>query len=166
MISIGLDSQAGISPVLVLLLQIRVDIGPEQFLGVCTEGIRSNYPILGGDFEGDGVRGRVLAGGADFYRERPDGVAELDARYSLMSEDGDLINVLNRGLLIHTEPGRALAQQGAWPIPEAEYQCHCTPQFQVADGACQWLASRIFIGSVSYPAAHQVLVRCYGIAEA
>jgi len=64
----------GAAPKLQRVLTLRVDIGPEQMLGETVEGMRCNYPILGGDFEGLDFKGQVLAGGEDFFLLRPDGV--------------------------------------------------------------------------------------------
>ena len=44
------------------------------------------------------MRGTVLPGGADWQLIRHDGVAELDARYTLQTDDGAAIHVHNRAL--------------------------------------------------------------------
>lgn len=146
---------------LVMSLDVIIDEG--VVLGRCADGYRVNYPIIGGTFECQGVKGRVLPGGADTYRLRPDGVGELDARYSLVSDDGDLINIHNTGLLLLTEQGRALESQDVWPLPEREYHCTCTPRFQVAKGALGWLNQQAFIGRVHYPTADRVLIHCFAL---
>lgn len=144
-----------------MTLDVLIDQG--EVLGRCADGYRVNYPILGGTFEGRGVSGRILPGGADTYRLRPDGVGELDARYSLMSADGDLINIHNIGLLSLTEQGKVMESRDIWPVPEAEYHCTCTPRFQVAEGALSWLGQQTFIGRVHYPSADRVLIHCFAL---
>jgi hypothetical protein len=151
----------GAPPGLQQVLTLRVEIGRELTLGECSEGIRCNYPILGGDFEGLDLKGRVLAGGEDFFLLRPDGIGQLDARYSLATDQGEVINIRNMGLLNMTEYGRQLERQGHWPIPETEYLCTCTPAFQVPKGRLEWLSRCNFIGRVYYPAADQVAICCY-----
>ena len=150
-----------IAPNLQRVLTLRVAIGPGVMLGDSVEGVRCNYPIVGGDFDGVGVRGQVLAGGEDLFVLRPDGVGQLDARYSLKTEKGELINLRNRGVLNMTEYGRQLEREGQWPIPEAEYRCTCTPVFQVPKGRLEWLGRSSFIGLVHYPSVDQVVIRCY-----
>ena len=55
-------------------------------------------PIVGGTFEGPRFSGVILPGGADWQSVRvTDGVARLDARYTLRHDDGTLVTVLNRG---------------------------------------------------------------------
>ncbi|VVP25584.1 hypothetical protein PS903_03991 [Pseudomonas fluorescens] len=151
----------GAAPNLQRVLTLCVDIGPGLMLGESVEGVRCNYPIVGGDFEGLDFKGQVLAGGEDIFLLRPDGVGQLDARYSLRTDQGELINIRNIGLLNMTEYGRQLERQGQWPIPETEYHCTCTPVFQVPKGRLDWLTRASFIGQVHYPNASQVVIRCY-----
>lgn len=147
---------------LVMTLDVIIDEG--EVLGRCADGYRVNYPIIGGSFECRGASGRVLPGGADTYRLRPDGIGELDARYGLMSDAGVLINVHNTGLLLLTEQGKAMEGRDIWPLPEREYHCTCTPRFQVAEGALSWLDQQTFIGRVHYPSADRVLIHCFALS--
>lgn len=158
-------AQTGLGvPSLEWVMSIHVAIATEDRLGACTDGQRSNYRILGGHFQGLEVCGEVLAGGADFYLQRSDGVGELDARYSLLSDRGELINIHNSGLIVLSDSGRELQAQGIWPLPEHHYRCSCSPRFQVASGRLDWLTRSVMIGKVSYPAADQVAIHCYRIA--
>ena len=158
-------AQTGLGvPSLEWVMSIHVAIATQDRLGVCTDGERSNYRILGGHFQGLEVCGEVLAGGADFYLQRSDGVGELDARYSLLSDRGELINIHNSGLIVLSDSGRELQAQGIWPLPEHHYRCSCSPRFQVASGRLDWLTRSVMIGKVSYPAADQVAIHCYRIA--
>lgn len=158
-------AQTGLGvPSLEWVMSIHVAIATQDRLGACTDGQRSNYRILGGHFQGLEVCGEVLAGGADFYLQRSDGVGELDARYSLLSDRGELINIHNSGLIVLSDSGRELQAQGIWPLPEHHYRCSCSPRFQVASGRLDWLTRSVMIGKVSYPAADQVAIHCYRIA--
>lgn len=151
----------GANPSLQRVLTLRVRIGSELIVGECSDGLRCNYPILGGDFEGLDLKGRVLGGGEDYFLLRPDGTGQLDARYSLATDQGEIINIHNVGMLTTTEHGRQLEQEGHWPVPETEYRCTCTPTFQVPNGRLAWLSRGSFIGRVYYPAADQVVICCY-----
>ena len=55
-------------------------------------------PITGGEFSGPDIRGKVLPGGADWQLIRDDGVSELEARYTLSTDDGATIHVRNLAL--------------------------------------------------------------------
>jgi hypothetical protein len=49
-------------------------------------------------FEGDRLRGTVLAGGDDWTVKRADGVIELDLRITLQTDDGALIHMTFEGI--------------------------------------------------------------------
>jgi hypothetical protein len=89
------DSSA---PELEFIFGARVTVDPPQDLGAFNKGQRRVVPITGGEFSGPGLEGVVLPGGADWQLIRHDGVAELDARYTLRTNDGVSIHVHNRAL--------------------------------------------------------------------
>jgi hypothetical protein len=148
------------TPRLQPVMSLEVEIAPGDALGRCADGLRSNYRILGGHFEGPQLRGEVLPGGADFYLQRHDGIGDLDARYSLRTDQGELINIYNRGLLLLTERGKQLEAEGCMLLPISEYRCTCTPVFQAA-GRLAWLTQDTFIGRVTYPWETRVVIDCY-----
>jgi Protein of unknown function (DUF3237) len=87
-----------------------VDIGPRRALGASPLGQRFLVDILGGHFEGPGLCGRVLPGGADRQLLRPDGVRELDALYELQADDGSVLTVRNRTCVDEAVPGDRYAR--------------------------------------------------------
>jgi hypothetical protein len=56
------------------------------------------FPIIGGSFEPERLRGKVLPGGGDWVIERPDGVLELDLRITLETDDGALVHMTFEGI--------------------------------------------------------------------
>jgi hypothetical protein len=77
------------------LLAIEVEVRPPFHLG---DGRRC-VTFSGGRFSGrDGLAGRVLEGGVDWQRSRPEGVLEIDAHYVLATDAGDSIEVRSTGL--------------------------------------------------------------------
>ncbi|RYY77136.1 MAG: DUF3237 domain-containing protein [Gammaproteobacteria bacterium] len=77
----------------------KVDIGSVLELGASKYGTRRTIPILGGTFTGPHINGTVIPGGADWQVTRADGDTELHARYLLKTNDGVLIQVINRALI-------------------------------------------------------------------
>jgi hypothetical protein len=69
-------------------------------------GNRNIVPITGGSFEGPSIKGEVLPGGADWQLRRPDGDTELNARYTLRTNDGYTIQVINKVLEHNDASGR------------------------------------------------------------
>ena len=61
-------------------------------------GERRVIPITGGRVSGARLKGRILPGGADWQIIRADGAADIQARYTIESEDGGLVLVNSEGL--------------------------------------------------------------------
>jgi hypothetical protein len=77
------------------LLAIDVAVRPPVDVG----DDRRYVSFSGGRFSGrDGLAGRVLEGGVDWQRIRPEGVLEIDAHYVLATDAGDFIEVRSTGL--------------------------------------------------------------------
>ncbi len=80
------------------LMTLRLATAPTQELGAGPHGTRITFPITGGTFEGERLRGKVLAGGDDWAIKRADGVIELDMRATLETDDGVLIHMTFDGI--------------------------------------------------------------------
>jgi hypothetical protein len=77
---------------------LRLTTSATEAIGSTPHGSLSIFPVIGGSFEGGRLRGKVLAGGADWVTERADGTFELDLRVTLETEDGALIHMTFTGL--------------------------------------------------------------------
>ena len=80
----------------------KVKIANMIDLGESKRGVRRVIPIIGGTFSGPKIKGEVLSGGEDTQLVRPDGDTELNAQYLLKTDDGHVIQVVNKAL-IHTD---------------------------------------------------------------
>ncbi len=80
------------------LIILRLSTAPMQNMGPGPRGPRLTFPITGGLFEGDRLRGKVLPGGGDWVVQRLDGVFELDLRITLETNDGALIHMTFEGI--------------------------------------------------------------------
>ncbi|MFT3926996.1 MAG: DUF3237 domain-containing protein [Myxococcales bacterium] len=80
------------------LFALKLSTGPIQDLGKTPVGARVIYPITGGTFEGERLRGNVLPAGGDWTTQRADGVTELDLRITLATDDGALIYMTFAGI--------------------------------------------------------------------
>ena len=85
-------------PALEFVFAAHVTVDRPLDLGDVGRGGRRIVPITGGEFFGPRLRGQVIPGGADWQIVRTDGVAELEARYTLETDDGALIYVRNHAL--------------------------------------------------------------------
>jgi Protein of unknown function (DUF3237) len=92
-------------PATELVLEAYVTIAPAVVVGPSDHGQRQFVPITGGHFVGAGIKGEVMAGGADWQLIRSDGVLELTAIYSLRTDDGAVVVVENRGIGVPADTG-------------------------------------------------------------
>ena len=134
------------------LLRAEITLAPAQELGDTPLGRRRVIPITGGSFRGEKLSGRVLPGGADWQLIRADGVAELDARYTLETVDGALIYVNNFGY--RHGPADILKRLAAGdPVDPSLYYMRTTPRFETAAERYQWLNRTICVATGARRAA-------------
>lgn len=130
------------------VFSIDVDITPPLTNGAGINGERKHIPITGGTVAGPRLSGVVLAGGYDWLWQRPDGVAEINAHYSLKTDDGALIYIRNLGLRVASDTARTALQAGQ-PVDPADYYFRAAPVFDAPDGPHQWLRESLFISRVT-----------------
>ena len=134
------------------LLRAEITLAPPQELGETPLGRRRVIPITGGSFRGEKLAGRVLPGGADWQLIRSDGVAELDARYTLETSDGALIYVNNFGY--RHGPAEILQRLAAGdPVDPSLYYMRTTPRFETSAARYQWLNRTICVATGARRAA-------------
>lgn len=139
-------ASAPVSPRLTLALELHVKLGPAMEFGEVGRGRRRIIPIVGGTFAGSGIKGRVLSGGADWQVVRPDGVSELDTRYALQADAGQLIYIQNGGIR-HAPPDIAAKLAAGQDVDPALVYFRTVPVFETAAPDLQWLTRSIFVGT-------------------
>src|SRR5262245_34531733 len=77
---------------------LRLATAATQELGSTSQGTLIIFPVIGGSFEGDRVRVKVLAGGGDWVTRHSDGTFTLDLRVTLETDDGALIHMTFTGV--------------------------------------------------------------------
>nr|ALV86655.1 hypothetical protein [uncultured bacterium 51] len=128
------------------LMQLSVEVGDLVTIGPTTLGERRVVPITGGTFEGgDGWRGRVLPGGADWQLLRADGVLEVDARYVLEDEQGQRVQVVSQGLR-HGPPEAIAALARGETVDPSRYYFRTALRFEAAAPALQRLNRVLAVG--------------------
>jgi len=133
-------------PALVFAFEVRAQVDPPTDLGQTLRGRRRVVPIVGGTFEGPELKGRVLPGGADWQIIQPDGLSELDSRYTLETESGELIYVQNRGIR-HAAPEVMTRLLAGEPVDPSEVYFKTMPTFETAAPRLQWLTRSVFVGT-------------------
>jgi hypothetical protein len=148
-----------IVPKLEFVFELRAQVGPPVEIGEVAHGRRRIVPILGGTVKGPSFSAKVVPGGADWQMIQPDGFSELDTRYTLETDDGELVYVQNAGIR-HAEPDvmrRLLA--GEIVDPKLVY-FRTVPKFETSAPSLQWLPRSVFVG-VGERFPDEVVVRFY-----
>jgi hypothetical protein len=131
-------------PTLQFVFAAHVKVDPPLDLGDVGKGGRRIVPITGGDFSGPQVRGTVLPGGADWQILRHDGVAELEARYTLCTDDGALIYV--RNVALRHGPADVMAALAAGrPVDPASYYFRGATFFETSAARYAWIGKHVIV---------------------
>ena len=117
----------------------NVTIGGLLNIGKSKYGERRIIPITGGKFKGPDIEGVVVPGGADWQLTRPDGDVELNAKYTLKTNDGTLIKIQNR-VLMH------MSKDGKPPYTRSVIDFEAP-----SDSKHAWLNHAIFLGTLTMP---------------
>jgi hypothetical protein len=134
------------TPQLNWFADLSVQVDKPQEVGQTHHGVRRLIPILGGQVQGEGWAARVLPGGADFQLILNERMAELDARYMLETDGGDLIFVQNRAVRTAAPEVMAQLRRGE-PVPPELVYFRCSPSFETASPALRWISERLFVGT-------------------
>ncbi|MBS0254388.1 MAG: DUF3237 domain-containing protein [Proteobacteria bacterium] len=114
-------------------------------IGATPFGERIAYVIRPGWFEGPRIRGKVLDGGGDWMLCGADGLAQLDVRKLLETDDGALIDLRYTGLYRFDDGVTAkLAAGGESMFGETQFQVQA--QFATGDPRYQWLNRTLAVG--------------------
>jgi len=134
------------APGMAWFADLRVEVGVPLVLGHGPHGMRRVVPITGGSAQGDGWRARVLPGGADFQLILSDTVSQLDARYGLETDAGDLVYVQNHAVRSASREVMARLMRGE-PVDPRQVYFRCSPRFETTSPALAWLGEKLFVGS-------------------
>ena len=150
------------TPQLKFFADLSVQVAKPHEVGRTVHGLRRLIPILAGEAVGDGWRARVLPGGADFQLVVSDTLAELDARYVLETDAGELIYVTNRAIRSGPPDLMARLVRGEAVDPALIY-FRCSPGFETASASLRWINERMFVGTgARHP--DQVVMRFFELA--
>ena len=125
------------TPHLEFVMQLKVTLGETYTVGQTAHGRRVVIPITGGTFEGPQLKGTILNGGADYQLVSTDGTrTELEAIYSIRTDDGTNIHVRNRGIIANGKDAQ----------DNPSFYFKTAPQFEApADSPYAWLNSAIYV---------------------
>ena len=133
-------------PRLAHVCDLTVDLAPIREMGRGRAGQRRIIPIVGGPVVGPRLNGRILNLGADWQTIWEGGVAELDTRYALETDDGALIEIRNYGY--RHGPAEVMARVAAGEeVDPAAYYMRTHARLETGDARYDWVNRTLFVGS-------------------
>ena len=128
------------------LFTMTLQLAPMEDLGTTPAGRRRVFPVSGGDFKGERVRGTVLPIiGSDLLLTHPDGSSNQDVRLLLKSDDGALILMTYRGVR-HASPDVDARLTRGEIVAGSEYYLRTTPFFETSSDKYSWLNQIVTVG--------------------
>ena len=124
-------------------------------------GTRGLAVITGGSFEGPRLKGKIWAGGGDWYLLGPDGVGRLDVRVTFETDDGALIYVQYYGVN-RPDEGRSVAPPGE--TSDGDRYFMTAPRFETGDERYVWLNGLVCVAE-GKPTQTGVAYRVYDVVN-
>jgi hypothetical protein len=140
-LGLGAKAQAEApAPEMEFVMQLKVTLDPAYTVGETPHGRRTVIPITGGTFEGPRLKGTILNGGADWQLAKGSR-SELEAIYSIKTDDGVYIHIRNRGIIANGKD-----EQG-----NPSFYFRCAPHFEAPeDSPYDWLNNALFVCAPSW----------------
>jgi hypothetical protein len=126
--------------------EVALDAPVLEFGQIESVGRRRVVPITGGRFEGPRLHGRILNNGADWQLVLGDGLAQIDTRYALETDDGALIYIQTRGVRHGSSEVLAEVAKGV-PVDPNRYYFRVYIQYETSSDRYRWLNRTLAIGS-------------------
>ncbi len=125
---------------------MTIHLHPVEDLGKTPAGHRRVFPVSGGEFQGERIRGAILpVAGSDLLLTRSDGSSQQDVRMLLRTDDDALVVMTYRGVR-HASPeiNERIARGEA--VSGSEYYLRTAPFFETSSTKYAWLNKIVTIG--------------------
>lgn len=148
------------APALVFAFELRATVADPVIIGQVPHGLRRIVAITGGTVRGPSMNGVVVSNsGADWQMIQPDGFSELDTRYTLKTDKGELVYVQNVG--IRHAPPEVMKRLNAGEVVDPKLVYFRTvPKFETTAPDLKWLTRSVFVG-VGERSPNEVIVRFF-----
>ncbi|MCK7613014.1 DUF3237 domain-containing protein [Roseibium sediminicola] len=134
-----------IIPALSHFCDLEVELGPVREMGAGRNGARRIIPIVGGMVSGK-VSGTILNLGADWQTTLADGSSDIDTRYAFETDDGAVIEIVNKGVR-HGPPEVLNALARGEEVDPALYYFRTSARLETGDQRYAWVNRTIFVGT-------------------
>ena len=120
------------------LFVFDIEVKPPKVIGATPGYDRRIGEIIGGRFEGERLRGKILSGGSDWQSLRSDGAITINVRLVMETDDGALIGMTYLGMRHGPKEVMDRLARGEKVSP-SEYYLRVTPYFETAADKYGWL---------------------------
>jgi muconolactone delta-isomerase len=132
-------------PRLVPVFRLDADLAAPLDLGPLPAGRRRIVPLTAGTFAGPAIKGTLLPGSsADWQTVLADGTALGDIRYTLATDDGDLLDVRSHSIRHGSAAVLARLARGEAVDPD-EYVFRAATRIETAADALAWMNKGVFV---------------------
>jgi hypothetical protein len=133
-------------PELLFVCALDVELSPIREMGIGRAGTRRIVPIVGGSVSGPKLNGRILDVGADWQTIFSNGLAELDTRYAMETDDGAVIEIRNYGFRHGPNEVIEAIARGEDVSPDAYYM-RTHARLETGDPRYDWVNKTLFVGT-------------------
>ena len=141
---------------------LTVELDPIREMGAGRAGQRRIIPIVGGTVSGTRLNGRLLNLGADWQTIFADGLAELDTRYAMETDDGATIEIVNYGFRHGPKEVIEAVARGE-DVDPSTYYMRTHARLETGDARYDWVNRTLFVG-VGARQKQAVRVELYALA--
>jgi hypothetical protein len=124
---------------------MRADLDDPIVISDGPAGTRRILYATRGTFSGARLRGDLLPGGGDWVLQREDGIAELDIRFVLRTDDGQLIYAAGDGIFDVSPENRERIRTGD-EVDPSEYYFRTAVKFETGADNYRWLNRLLAVG--------------------
>ncbi len=149
------------TPALEHICDLSVFLDPIREMGMGRAGNRRIIPIIGGTVTGSRINGKLLNLGADWQTIFDNGLAELDTRYAMETDDGATIEIINFGYRHGPDAVMQAVARGE-DVDPAAYYMRTHARLETGDPRYDWVNKMLFVG-VGARNKQSVAMRLYSI---
>ncbi|MDF1728247.1 MAG: DUF3237 domain-containing protein, partial [Sulfitobacter sp.] len=124
---------------------LEVELDPIMEMGTGRAGHRRIIPIVGGKVRGERLSGRLLNLGADWQTIFANGLAELETRYAMETDDGAIIEIINYGYRHGPKEVLEAVARGE-EVDPASYYMRTHARLETGDARYDWVNRTLFVG--------------------
>ena len=151
-----------IVPKLEFIFEVNIDLGKPQDLNMTRYGKRRIINIKGGSVQGPEIKGTILPGGADWQTIRTDGTIDISARYTILTDNEELLFLQDSG--IRTLPEQMISEGvSSHEVDQSKFIMRTTAKIEAnKNSKYDWLNRSIIVSAGSRQKA-SIIIRFYKV---